>query len=63
MSNLQPVRGTHDILPEECEEWRHVTEQCRVVASRYGFQEISTGNFYDYDPDENRNGEWESDKS
>jgi len=42
VSKLQPVRGTHDILPEEYEEWRHVTEQCRVVASRYGFQEIST---------------------
>ena len=42
MSSLKPVRGTHDILPEESLSHRLVEETCRDIASRYGFGEIST---------------------
>ena len=42
MSKLQPVRGTHDILPEESRRTRHVVETAREMAERYGFGEIST---------------------
>ena len=36
MSTLQPVRGTHDILPEEMRRHRAVVETARDVAERYG---------------------------
>jgi histidyl-tRNA synthetase len=39
---LQPVRGTHDILPEESRRHRHVLAVARALAERYGFLEIST---------------------
>ena len=42
MSTLQPVRGTHDLLPEESRRHRHVEEVARAVAERYGFGEIMT---------------------
>ncbi len=42
MSGLQPVRGTHDILPEEGRRHRLVIETARTLAERYGFQEIAT---------------------
>ncbi|MBT3789704.1 MAG: histidine--tRNA ligase [Alphaproteobacteria bacterium] len=42
MSKLQPVRGTHDILPEESRRTRHVVETAREMSERYGFGEIST---------------------
>ncbi len=42
MASLQPVRGTHDILPEEARRHRHVVETARAVAARYGFDQIST---------------------
>ena len=42
MSSLQPVRGTHDVLPEEGRRHRRVVETAREVASRYGFAEIET---------------------
>ena len=42
MSDLQPVRGTHDILPEDQRRHRHVTETARGIAARYGYEEIST---------------------
>lgn len=42
MSSLQPVRGTHDILPDDNRRYRHVVETARTVAERYGFGEIST---------------------
>lgn len=41
MASLQPVRGTHDILPEQERRHRLVQETARDVASRYGFAEIS----------------------
>lgn len=39
---LQPVRGTHDLLPEDCRKFRFVTEQAFAVAERYGYGEIAT---------------------
>jgi len=39
---LQPVRGTHDILPEDGRQQRHVVETARELSERYGFAEIST---------------------
>lgn len=42
MRRLQPVRGTHDILPEDGRKQRHVVETARTLAERYGFAEIST---------------------
>jgi histidyl-tRNA synthetase len=42
VSKLQPVRGTHDILPEESRRTRHVVDTAREMSERYGFGEIST---------------------
>ena len=43
MSNkLQPVRGTHDILPDEFEKFNLVTNVARDLATLYGFREMAT---------------------
>ena len=42
MSSLQPVRGTHDLLPEAMRRHRAVIETARQVAGLYGFQEMAT---------------------
>ncbi len=42
MPRLQPVRGTHDLLPADCRRHRRVIESFRAVAERYGFGEIAT---------------------
>jgi histidyl-tRNA synthetase len=42
MSSLQPVRGTHDILPEAMRRHRRVEETAGEIAARYGFAEIAT---------------------
>ncbi len=42
MSALQPVRGTHDILPDEMRRHRRVVETARDLAERYGYLEMST---------------------
>jgi histidyl-tRNA synthetase len=42
MSSLQPVRGTHDILPEAMRRHRRVEETAIEIAARYGFAEIAT---------------------
>ena len=42
MSGLQPVRGTHDLLPEESRRHRFVEETAFAVAGRYGYGEIVT---------------------
>lgn len=42
MSSLQPVRGTHDLLPEEMRRQRAVSDRAREIAERYGFLEMST---------------------
>lgn len=39
---LQPVRGTHDLLPEDCRRFRFIVEQAFGVAKHYGYGEIST---------------------
>lgn len=41
-TKLQPVRGTHDLLPDACRSYRHVAETARAVSGRYGFAEIMT---------------------
>ena len=40
MKKLQPVRGTHDILPEMSRRFRHVTETARMIFENYGYGEI-----------------------
>jgi histidyl-tRNA synthetase len=45
MASLKPVRGTHDVLPEESLRFRHVEETAYVLARRYGYGEISTPTF------------------
>ena len=42
MSKLQPVRGTHDLLPEEARRHRHIVDTGLAVSGRYGFGEIET---------------------
>jgi len=42
MRQLQPVRGTHDVLPDEMRRHRRVAEIARAEAELYGFHEIAT---------------------
>jgi histidyl-tRNA synthetase len=42
LSSLQPVRGTHDLLPDESRRHRKVEEIAFSAARRYGFGEIMT---------------------
>ena len=42
MSRLQPVRGTHDVLPDEGRRRRHVVDVARKLSERYGLAEIAT---------------------
>ena len=42
MSELQPVRGTHDLLPEDMRRFRRVVEAARAAAERYGYLEMAT---------------------
>ncbi len=42
MAKLQPVRGTHDLLPEEALRHRRVVDVAREFAERYGFAEMAT---------------------
>jgi histidyl-tRNA synthetase len=42
LPSLQPVRGTHDLLPDEMRRHRRVTETARAVAERYGYLEVET---------------------
>ena len=42
MARIQPVRGTHDILPEENRKFRHITNIFSRIAERYGMGEIAT---------------------
>jgi len=41
MSSLQPVRGTHDLLPGQFRRHRHVTDVAAEVAGRYGYSEMA----------------------
>jgi histidyl-tRNA synthetase len=42
MADLQPVRGTHDLLPDDMRGHRHVSETGRRIAALHGFDEIAT---------------------
>ena len=42
MSKLQPVRGTHDILPDDYRRFAHVVDTARDVARLYGYREMAT---------------------
>ena len=42
MPALQPVRGTHDLLPADMRRHRRVIDVAREMAERYGYQEIVT---------------------
>ena len=38
---LQPVRGTHDLLPDEMRRHRRVSEAARLAAECFGFLEMA----------------------
>ncbi|HKP25629.1 MAG TPA: histidine--tRNA ligase [Dongiaceae bacterium] len=42
MSQLQPVRGTHDLLPDEMRRYRRVVDTARDAAECGGYLEIET---------------------
>jgi histidyl-tRNA synthetase len=42
MTSLQPIRGTHDILPDEYPRFAHVVETARAVTRLYGYREMET---------------------
>lgn len=42
MSSLQPVRGTHDLLPDDSRRHRHVEQTAFEVVKRYGYGEVVT---------------------
>ena len=42
MPALQPVRGTHDLLPDAMRRHREVVETARDVCQRYGYSEMTT---------------------
>jgi histidyl-tRNA synthetase len=42
MPELQPVRGTQDLLPEVARRHRRVSDTARELAALYGFAEIAT---------------------
>jgi histidyl-tRNA synthetase len=42
LSDLQPVRGTHDLMPEDMRRHRCVAETARAAAERYGYLEMAT---------------------
>ncbi len=41
-SKLQPVRGTHDILPDDFSKFNSVVTVARELATLYGFREMAT---------------------
>lgn len=47
MTDLQPVRGTRDLIGEEQRRHRHVADTARRIASTYGFDEWATPIFED----------------
>ena len=44
-TNLQAVRGTRDLLPEECDRFRYINNTAFEQARRYGYGEIMTPMF------------------
>ncbi|GBQ10635.1 histidine--tRNA ligase [Swaminathania salitolerans] len=47
MSQLQPVRGTHDLIGETARRHAHVVDTAREIARRYGYEEWATPIFED----------------
>ena len=47
MTDLQPARGTHDLIGEDLRRHRHVAETARRIAATYGFDEWITPIFED----------------
>lgn len=39
---LQPVRGTHDLFPEEFAKHKAVADACMHIAARYGYAQMDT---------------------
>jgi histidyl-tRNA synthetase len=42
VAQLQPVRGTHDLLPQDERRHRAVIDTARQTAGRYGFERVET---------------------
>ncbi len=42
MSKLQPIRGTHDLLPDAMRRHSHVVDTAATVAGRYGYDAMAT---------------------
>lgn len=42
MSQLQAVRGMHDVLPEQLPQWQRLETVFRIVSARFGYEEIRT---------------------
>jgi len=42
VSQLQPVRGTHDLLPDEMRRYRHVVDTARAASECFGYLEMAT---------------------
>lgn len=42
MSQMQPVRGTHDLYGGTAKRFRHVIDRANALSKRYGFSEIKT---------------------
>lgn len=42
MAQLQPVRGTHDLFPDEMRRHRAIVDTARRIAERYGYAEMAT---------------------
>ncbi|EKE09796.1 MAG: hypothetical protein ACD_16C00105G0009 [uncultured bacterium] len=42
MTTIQPIRGTHDLLPQEFRKHALVTDVARNVAAAYGYAEMAT---------------------
>ena len=47
MTDLQPARGTHDLIGEDQRRHHHVVETARAISGRYGFEEWATPIFED----------------
>ncbi len=47
MTDLQPVRGTRDLIGEDQRRFRHVADTARRIAAAYGFDEWTTPIFED----------------
>ncbi len=47
MTDLQPARGTHDMIGEEYRRFQHVIDTARRTAATYGFEEWATPIFED----------------